>query len=81
MLQVFVGFEDLVAVLRVTAATAVPTVKWEALARLGFEDSQMDSLLSEAGFDALTPTSLGNGELVVKIWIAHRRAENRKAAS
>ena len=52
-----------------------------AHARLGFEDSHMDSLLSEAGFDALTPTSLGNGELVVKIWIAHRRAENRKAVS
>jgi ArsR family transcriptional regulator len=52
-----------------------------AHARLGFEDGQMGNLLDEAGFDALAPTSLGNGELVVKIWIAHRRTENRKAAS
>ena len=47
MLQVFVGFEDLVAVLRVTAATAVPTVKREALARLGFEDAALFHLCFE----------------------------------
>ncbi|WP_421989982.1 ArsR/SmtB family transcription factor [Qipengyuania sp.] len=52
-----------------------------AHARLGFEDSQMEGLLSEAGFDPHPPTALGNKELVVKIWIAQRSASDRKAAS
>ena len=47
MLQVFVGFEDLVAVLRMTAATAVPTVKREALERIGFEDAALFHLCFE----------------------------------
>ena len=47
MLQVFVGFDDLVAVLRTTAATAVLTVKREALARLGFEDAALFHLCFE----------------------------------
>ena len=47
MLQVFVGFDDLVAVLRTTAATAVPTVKQEALTRLGFEDAALFLLCFE----------------------------------
>ena len=47
MLQVFVNFDDLVAVLRTTAATAVPTVKREALTRLGFEDAALFHLCFE----------------------------------
>ena len=52
-----------------------------AHARLGFEDGQMASLLDEAGFEPAAPMALEDGELVVKIWIAQRRAANRKAAS
>lgn len=52
-----------------------------AHARLGFEDGQMERLLAGAGFDPAPPAALGNGELIVKIWVAHRRAEKRKAVS
>lgn len=52
-----------------------------AHARLGFEDGQMDSLLIGAGFVPRAPTALEDGELVVKIWIAERAAEKRKAVS
>ncbi len=52
-----------------------------AHARLGFEDRQMRELLDEAGFDPVDPIALEDGELVVKIWIAQRRSESRKAAS
>ncbi|HCO47416.1 MAG TPA: ArsR family transcriptional regulator, partial [Erythrobacter sp.] len=38
-------------------------------------------LLSDAGFDPAAPTALEDGELVVKIWIAPRRVDDRKAAS
>lgn len=52
-----------------------------AHARLGFEDAQMRSLLTNAGFQHAAPVALEDGELVVKIWIAERIAEKRKAAS
>lgn len=42
-------------------------------ARLGFADKQMRDLLRNAGFDARAPIALGEGELVVKIWIGQRR--------
>ncbi len=43
-------------------------------ARLGFTDRQMTDLLKAAGFSAREPRALGDGELVVKVWIAVRRA-------
>lgn len=52
-----------------------------AHARLGFEDAQMEILLSGAGFAPASPAALEDGELVVKIWIAERNAEQRKAVS
>lgn len=52
-----------------------------AHARLGFEDGQMDGLLAEAGFDPAAPIALEDGELVVKIWIARRSNQKRRAAS
>ncbi|MFM7402910.1 MAG: ArsR/SmtB family transcription factor [Erythrobacter sp.] len=43
--------------------------------RLGFSDRQMADLLRAAGFTApATPVALEGGALVVKIWIAKRRA-------
>ena len=44
-----------------------------AHARLGFSDSQIKSLLGEAGFAARNSIALDEGELVVKIWIGERR--------
>ncbi|MFA6220628.1 MAG: metalloregulator ArsR/SmtB family transcription factor [Erythrobacter sp.] len=52
-----------------------------AHARLGFEDSQMQKLLSGAGFEPAAPIALEDGELVVKIWIARRCAQQRRVAS
>ncbi|MEZ5680490.1 MAG: metalloregulator ArsR/SmtB family transcription factor [Erythrobacter sp.] len=52
-----------------------------AHARLGFEDQQMESLLSGAGFASSPSLALEDGELVVKIWIAERVGERRKAVS
>ena len=52
-----------------------------AHARLGFEDSALAGMLDAAGFEPAAPIALEDGELVVKIWIAQRRAANRKAAS
>jgi len=43
-------------------------------ARLGFSDRQMSDLLKTAGFVPREPQALGDGELVVKIWIGVRRA-------
>ena len=51
-----------------------------AHARLGFEDGQMRTLLHEADFEPADPIALEDGELVVKIWIAQRRTQRRKAA-
>ncbi len=42
-------------------------------ARLGFSDRQMSDLLKAAGFAPREPLALGDGELVVKIWIGARR--------
>ncbi len=42
--------------------------------RLGFSDRQMRDLLRGAGFAAKEPIALDGGELVVKIWVATRRA-------
>lgn len=42
--------------------------------RLGFSDRQMAELLKSAGFTAHPPRALGDGELIVKIWIGERRA-------
>ncbi|MGY6551322.1 MAG: ArsR/SmtB family transcription factor [Erythrobacter sp.] len=42
-------------------------------ARLGFSDRQMSDLLKAAGFAPRAPVALGDGELIVKIWIAQRR--------
>ena len=52
-----------------------------AHARLGFGDAQMRSLLQDAGFVPGETAALEDGELVVKIWIAERDAEARKAVS
>ena len=41
--------------------------------RLGFSDRQMADLLKSAGFTPHEPQALGDGELVVKIWIGVRR--------
>jgi len=42
--------------------------------RLGFSDRQMADLLKSAGFTSQPPHALGDGELIVKIWIGERRA-------
>lgn len=51
-----------------------------AHARLGFSDIQMDGLLREAGYAPAAPIALDDGELVVKIWVADRLPQARKAA-
>ncbi len=52
-------------------------------ARLGFGNRQMADLLRAAGFTATAPIALEGGELIVKIWIAKRRADaaSRTAAT
>lgn len=52
-------------------------------ARLGFGNRQMADLLRAAGFTAAAPIALEGGELIVKIWIAKRRADaaSRTAAT
>ena len=52
-----------------------------AHARLGFEDSALAGMLDAAGFEPAAPIALEDGELVVKIWIAQRRAVERELAS
>lgn len=52
-----------------------------AHARLGFEDSALAGMLNAAGFEPAAPIALEDGELVVKIWIAQRRAAERESAS
>ena len=52
-----------------------------AHARLGFDDQHMEGLLTGAGFHSSPALALEDGELVVKIWIAERVGEKRKAAS
>ncbi|MBW3167366.1 ArsR/SmtB family transcription factor [Qipengyuania flava] len=52
-----------------------------AHARLGFEDSALAGMLDAAGFEPTAPIALEDGELVVKIWIAQRRAVERELAS
>lgn len=52
-----------------------------AHARLGFDDGQMHALLTESGFEPADPVALEDGELVVKIWIARRATQNRRALS
>ncbi|MEG3597193.1 MAG: class I SAM-dependent methyltransferase, partial [Pseudomonadota bacterium] len=52
-----------------------------AHARLGFEDSALAGMLDAAGFEPAAPIALEDGELVVKIWIAQRRAAERELAS
>ena len=52
-----------------------------AHARLGFEDSALAGMLNAAGFEPAAPIALEDGELVVKIWIAQRRAAERGLAS
>ncbi len=42
--------------------------------RLGFSDRQMAELLKSAGFAPRAPLALVDGALIVKIWIAERRA-------
>jgi ubiquinone/menaquinone biosynthesis C-methylase UbiE len=49
--------------------------------RLGFSDRQMAELLKSAGFAPHAPQALGDGELIVKIWIAERRTPARTAKS
>ena len=51
-----------------------------AHARLGFEDSQMEALMTRSGYDPAKPVALDEGELVVKIWIGKRRPAAREAA-
>ncbi len=52
-----------------------------AHARLGFDDSALAGMLDAAGFEPAAPIALEDGELVVKIWIAQRRAAERELAS
>jgi len=52
-----------------------------AHARLGFDDGQMHTLLDDAGFEPADPVALEDGELVVKIWIARRATQKRRALS
>ena len=52
-----------------------------AHARLGFEDRHMDNLLRDAGFQPAPAIALEDGELVIKIWIAERIGQGRKAVS
>ncbi len=52
-----------------------------AHAWLGFTDDKMHQLLLEAGFSPCETRALEDGELVVKIWIAERDNEARKAVS
>lgn len=52
-----------------------------AHARLGFDDQHMDKLLTGSGYCPEPAVALEDGELVVKIWIAERIAESRKAVS
>ena len=51
-----------------------------AHARLGFEDQQMEVLMTQAGYEPATPIALDEGDLVVKIWIGTRRPAARRAA-
>ena len=51
-----------------------------AHARLGFEDSALAGMLDAAGFEPAAPIALEDGDLVVKIWIAQRRAVERELA-
>lgn len=51
-----------------------------AHARLGFEDTQMESLMRQSGYEPRPPIALDEGELVVKIWIGRRRTSTRRAA-
>ncbi|WP_420821168.1 ArsR/SmtB family transcription factor [Qipengyuania sediminis] len=51
-----------------------------AHARLGFEDRQMERLLKQAGFSPADTITPGEGELVVRIWIAVRRQAVRAAS-
>lgn len=51
-----------------------------AHARLGFDDGQMQALMTQAGFEPARPVALDEGELVVKIWIGTRRPAARRAA-
>jgi SAM-dependent methyltransferase len=43
-----------------------------AHARLGFGDDQMAAMLERHGFAGETPTTVGGGELAVKVWTARR---------
>ena len=43
-----------------------------AHARLGFEDRQMEALITQSGYAPQAPITLDEGELVVKIWIGTR---------
>ncbi len=55
--------------------------------RLGFTDGQAHALLTRAGFSPAEPVALGDGALVVKIWLGHRRTgpaiapDTKKAAA
>lgn len=51
-----------------------------AHARLGFDDQQMQSLMTQSGYEPARPIALDEGELVVKIWIGTRRPAARWAA-
>lgn len=51
-----------------------------AHARLGFDDEQMQTLMTQSGYEPAQPIALDEGELVVKIWIGTRQPAARKAA-
>lgn len=46
-----------------------------AHARLGFSDAQMAKLLADAGFVPVAERALAGRELIVKLWVAERRAD------
>lgn len=51
-----------------------------AHARLGFDDPQMHTLMTQSGYEPVTTMALHDGELVVKIWIGSRRSAALRAA-
>lgn len=51
-----------------------------AHARLGFEDRQIETLMTQSGFEPAKPIALDGGELVVKIWIGTRCPAARRVA-
>lgn len=52
----------------------------DAHARLGFDDAQIERWFAQAGIDGGLHQRLEGGELTVKLWLGHRRAEPKLKA-